>query len=116
MAKTKEAQNVSEDQKTRILVLHEVEHKPSEIATTVGITRNTVEGILRRSKKSVTTELRKERGRTRKRKLEMYQKLIQVVETNNSKPLFAIYLLFQEEYGLQLSTRTMRGYLHEYGI
>ena len=52
MAKTKGAQNVSEDQKTLILVLHEVEHKPSEIPTTVVINRNTVKGILRRTKRA----------------------------------------------------------------
>ena len=116
MAKTKGAQNVPEDQKTRIFVLHEVGHKPSEIAKTVGITRSTVKGILRRNRKSVTAELRKERGSTRKCTPEMYQKLIQLVEANNSKTLIAISTLLQEEHGVQLSTRTIRRYLHEYCI
>ena len=113
MAKTKGGQNVPDDQKTRILVLLEVGYKPSEIATTVGIIRNTEKGILRRSKKSVTAELRKERVLNRNFTSEMYQKLIQFVETNNSKPLFAISTLFQEVYGVQLSTCTIYRYLHE---
>ena len=46
MAKTKGAQTVSKYQETLILELPEVGHKPSEIATTTGIPRNTVKVIL----------------------------------------------------------------------
>ena len=116
IAKTIGAQNVPEDKKTQILVLHEVGNKPSEIAKSAGITRKTVKSFLRRNKKSVTAEFRKLSGWTQKCTPEMYQKLIQFVEANNSKPLFAASSLFQEEYGVQLSTLTTCRCLHEYGI
>ena len=46
MAKTKGARKVSKDQETLILMLHEVGQKLSEIATTIGIPRDTAKVIL----------------------------------------------------------------------
>ena len=115
MARTRGSKNLSIELKSKIIDLVRAGISPSYVSRFYNVSRNTVKGIIRRSKQVPTLTTVTKPSRKHKLGPRCVRRLLNYVKSNR-QPLFVVAARFRTLDGTKLSERTIQRYLHKNGV
>ena len=116
MARTRGSKNLFIELKSKIIDLVRAGMTPSYVSRFYSVSRNTVKGIIRRSKQVPTVTTVMKPGGKHELGPRCVRRLLNYVKSNNRQPLFVVAASFRTLDGTRLSERTIQRYLHKNGV
>ena len=116
MGKPRGSKHVSTERKRTILDMHCMGVKQKDIVEYYGMPQSTVSNIIRRGMHNNEKEDAETRGRKPKLSKRAVRTLLKCTKKNRFRSLHSIASEFIESTGIQITTRTLRKYLHQNGV